>query len=117
MDAAPTTFANLPLDPELGLPVPFACGTDDPYGAPASGPSARTLDKRRVTPCALSRICGVFGTGLGRPIAFGSSPFALLSVTTSRSTPRSSFAFWIVALIEERSLPASRPALVAAAAT
>ncbi len=35
MDAAPTTFAALPVDPEVGLPVPFACGTDDPYGAPA----------------------------------------------------------------------------------
>ena len=70
MDAAPTTFAALPVDPEVGLPVPFACGTDDPYGAPASGPSARTLDKRRVTQCALSRICGVCGSGLGRPIAF-----------------------------------------------
>ena len=63
MDAAPTTFAALPVDPEVGLPVPFACGTDDPYGAPAAGPSARTLDKRRVTQCALSRICGVCGTG------------------------------------------------------
>ena len=43
MDAAPTTFAALPVDPEVGLPVPFACGTDDPYGAPASGPDAVTL--------------------------------------------------------------------------
>ncbi|WP_134741359.1 hypothetical protein [Nocardioides sp. 503] len=58
MDAAPTTFAELPRDPRLGVPVPFACS------------SAAQLDKRRVTQCALSRVCGVCGTGLGRPIAF-----------------------------------------------
>ena len=84
MDAAPTTFANLPVDAELGLPVPFACGTDDPYGAPAVGPSARHLDKRRVTQCALSRICGVCGAGLGRPIAF---------LGTEREVRRNSFHF------------------------
>ncbi|HEU4566466.1 MAG TPA: hypothetical protein VFR99_00425 [Marmoricola sp.] len=28
------------------------------------------LDRRRVTQCALSRICGVCGESLGRPIAF-----------------------------------------------
>ena len=27
------------------------------------------LDRRKVTQCALSRICGVCGSGLGRPIA------------------------------------------------
>jgi hypothetical protein len=58
MDAAPTTFDALPRDPRLGLPVPFACS------------SATELDRRRVTQCALSRVCGVCGTGLGRPIAF-----------------------------------------------
>ena len=62
MDAAPRSFAELPTDPALGVPVPFACGTD--------APSARHLDMRRVTQCALSRICGVCGAGLGRPIAF-----------------------------------------------
>jgi hypothetical protein len=62
MDAAPTTFAELPLDPRLGVPVPFACS------------SPRELDKRRVTQCALSRVCGVCGAGLGRPIAFLGSP-------------------------------------------
>jgi len=73
MDAAPRAFAELPRDRELGAPVPFACGTDDGYGG-AGTPSARALDKRRVTQCALSRICGVCGAGLGRPIAFlGSS--------------------------------------------
>jgi hypothetical protein len=71
MDAAPRTYAELPRDPELGVTVPFACGTDDGYAAPrGAAPSVRTLDKRRVTQCALSRICGVCGSGLGRPIAF-----------------------------------------------
>ncbi len=75
MDAAPRSFAELPRDPTLGVPVPFACGTDG-YAATKdsaptdSAPSARDLDKRRVTQCALSRICGVCGAGLGRPIAF-----------------------------------------------
>jgi len=67
MDPAPRTFAELPLDEELGTPVPFACGTGEPA-------SARTLDHERVTQCALSRICGVCGSGLGRPIAFLGSP-------------------------------------------
>ena len=72
MDPAPRAFADLPLDPELGTPVPFACGTDDAYGGPRDGsaPTARRLDGRRVTQCALSRVCGVCGAGLGRPIAF-----------------------------------------------
>jgi hypothetical protein len=71
MDAAPRTYAELPRDPELGVTVPFACGTDDGYAAARGAvPSVRTLDKRRVTQCALSRICGVCGSGLGRPIAF-----------------------------------------------
>ena len=71
MDPAPRPFDELPRDPELGLPVPFACGTDA-YAArdAAAGPSARVLDQRRVTQCALSRVCGVCGAGLGRPIAF-----------------------------------------------
>lgn len=70
MDAAPSSFVELPRDPELGVPVPFACGTDTGYGDAATVPSARGLDKRRVTQCALSRICGVCGAGLGRPLAF-----------------------------------------------
>ncbi|MGI8646319.1 MAG: hypothetical protein ACR2JD_08380 [Nocardioides sp.] len=36
----------------------------------AWGPSLDELDGRRVTQCALSRICGSCGTPLGRPIAF-----------------------------------------------
>ena len=71
MDPAPRSFDELPADPELGVPVPFACGTPT-FGGPRDGsaPSARRLDKRRVTQCALSRVCGVCGAGLGRPIAF-----------------------------------------------
>ena len=71
MDPAPRPFSELPRDPDLGLPVPFACGTSG-YGGPRDGsaPRARELDGRRVTQCALSRVCGVCGAGLGRPIAF-----------------------------------------------
>jgi hypothetical protein len=72
MDAAPRSFAELPSDPELSVPVPFAAGTDVGYGdrPPGSTLSARRLDPRRVTQCALSRICGVCGAALGRPLAF-----------------------------------------------
>ena len=72
MDAAPRAFTELPSDRELFVPVPFAAGTDVGYGDRPEGaaPSARDLDKRRVTQCALSRICGVCGAGLGRPLAF-----------------------------------------------
>lgn len=72
MDPAPRPFADLPRDPELSVPVPFAAGTDVGYGDRPGGaaPSVRDLDKRRVTQCALSRICGVCGAGLGRPLAF-----------------------------------------------
>lgn len=72
MDAAPRDFTELPTDPALGVPVPFAAGTDVGYGDRPAGSvlSARDLDKRRVTQCALSRICGVCGAGLGRPLAF-----------------------------------------------
>ncbi|MBD8870519.1 hypothetical protein [Nocardioides donggukensis] len=38
--------------------------------APFAWAEDGTLDTRRVTQCALSRICGVCGAGLGRPIAF-----------------------------------------------
>ena len=70
MDAAPRAYSELPRDPELGVRVPFACGTEayaDPRGRALS---VRALDKRRVTQCALSRVCGVCGSGLGRPVAF-----------------------------------------------
>lgn len=72
MDAAPRTFGELPTDPELRVPVPFAAGTDLGFGDRPAGAvlSVRDLDPRRVTQCALSRICGVCGAGLGRPLAF-----------------------------------------------
>ena len=63
MDAAPRTFDELSTDPVLGVPVPFAAGTEP-------GATVQDLDKRRVTQCALSRICGVCGATLGRPLAF-----------------------------------------------
>lgn len=62
MDPAPRRFDELDRDPALGVPVPFACV------------SAREVDPRRVPQCALSRVCGVCGSGLGRPIAFLGSP-------------------------------------------
>lgn len=79
MDAAPRAFDELPSDPELFVPVPFACGTDLGFGDRPEGAalSARELDKRRVTQCALSRICGVCGAGLGRPLAFVGSQLEL----------------------------------------
>ena len=79
MDAAPRAFTELPSDPELFVPVPFAAGTDVGYGDRPGGAalSARDLDKRRVTQCALSRICGVCGAGLGRPLAFVGSQLEL----------------------------------------
>ena len=54
MDAAPRSFDELPIDPTYGVPVPFAAGTE-------VGATVRDLDKRRVTQCALSRVCGVCG--------------------------------------------------------
>ncbi|HEU4811572.1 MAG TPA: hypothetical protein VFT00_05495 [Nocardioides sp.] len=44
--------------------LPFACAYDDGSG------SLETLNGKRVTQCALSRICGACGRSLGRPIAF-----------------------------------------------
>lgn len=71
MDPAPRDFDDLPIDPELGVPIPFACGTTPYDGSPGDpAPTARRLDGRRVTQCALSRVCGVCGAGLRRPIAF-----------------------------------------------
>jgi hypothetical protein len=37
--------------------------------------SLAELDGPRVTQCALSRICGVCGRSLGRPVAFVGTPF------------------------------------------
>jgi hypothetical protein len=40
----------------------------------APGISLAELDGKRVTQCALSRICGVCGLSLGRPVAFVGTP-------------------------------------------
>jgi hypothetical protein len=40
----------------------------------AWGASLSDLDGKRVTQCALSRICGVCGQSLGRPVAFVGTP-------------------------------------------
>ncbi len=40
----------------------------------AWGASLADLDGKRVTQCALSRICGVCGQSLGRPVAFVGTP-------------------------------------------
>lgn len=61
---ATTGLDERPRDPETGGPVPFVCEDD------AGRASVRLLDKKRVTRCALSRICGVCGDSLGRPVAF-----------------------------------------------
>jgi hypothetical protein len=75
MDPSPRPLRQRDRDPELGLPLPFACdgATYGTYGADREV-SIRRLDRRRVTQCALSRVCGVCGSGLGRPLAFVGSP-------------------------------------------
>lgn len=57
----------LPPDPEFGVPVPFACTRDFASGG---GGTVRRVNHTRVPQCALSRICGMCGETLGRPIAF-----------------------------------------------
>jgi hypothetical protein len=47
-----------------GLPVPFACEDDD-----GALDHSRVV-KRRAIRCALSRICGICGETLSRPITF-----------------------------------------------
>ncbi|MCW2757659.1 MAG: hypothetical protein JWO46_1405 [Nocardioidaceae bacterium] len=61
---ATTGLDERPRDPDLGGPVPFACEYDDGRA------SVSLLNPKRVTQCALSRICGVCGASLGRPVAF-----------------------------------------------
>ena len=93
MDPAPRDYDDLPKDPTTGLSVPFACGDAAGTESSAGGfgavggvgaASAVTLDSRRVTQCALSRVCGVCGAGLGRPIAF---------LGTEREVGRNAFHF------------------------
>lgn len=97
-DPAPRSFEDLPRDPELGVPVPFACGTvtavlDRPL-------SVREVDRRRVAQCALSRICGICGAGLGRPIAL---------LGTRREVDRNAFSFPPTHLACARALVAAYP--------
>ena len=77
MDPAPRPYRERDRDREFDVPVPFACDTA-PYAArdpgPTEEPSIRHLDGRRVTQCALSRVCGACGAPLGRPLAFVGSP-------------------------------------------
>jgi hypothetical protein len=70
MDPSPRPLHERDHDAELGVPVPFACDSGR-FGEPGSDRSSsiRRLDGRRVTQCALSRVCGVCGAGLGRPLA------------------------------------------------
>lgn len=64
MSALPTALTERPVDPSYGVPVPFACEYDDGRA------SVISLNRTRVTRCALSRICGMCGESLGRPVAF-----------------------------------------------
>jgi hypothetical protein len=79
MDPAPRPYAERDRDREFDVPVPFACGTtsygvNDPGSPATEHPSIRHLDGRRVTQCALSRVCGACGAPLSRPLAFVGSP-------------------------------------------
>jgi hypothetical protein len=66
-----TGLDERPRDPELGVPVPFACEYDDARA------SVTLLNKKRVIQCALSRICGICGDSLGRPVGFLGSDLEL----------------------------------------
>lgn len=65
--ASRTALQDLPADLEFGVPVPFACTRDFASGG---GGTVRRVNHKRVPQCALSRICGMCGETLGRPIAF-----------------------------------------------
>ena len=69
MSAALTrkSVQGLPVDAEFGVPVPFACTRDFAAGG---GGTVRRVNHKRVPQCALSRICGMCGETLGRPLAF-----------------------------------------------
>ena len=45
-----------------------------PFAWDSLGATLGELDGKRVTQCALSRICGVCGLSLGRPVAFVGTP-------------------------------------------
>ena len=67
------TFADLPLD--AGARAPGRRSRAAPYDRTGTrGRASLHLDKARVTQCALSRICGVCGDGLGRPSPSSAPP-------------------------------------------
>jgi hypothetical protein len=72
---------DLPTDAEFEVPVPFACTRDYAVGG---GGTVRRVALKRVWQCALSRICGMCGETLGRPIAF---------LGTEREVGRNGFHF------------------------
>lgn len=65
--ASRAALHDLPADPEFDVPVPFACTRDFASGG---GGTVRRVNHKRVPQCALSRVCGMCGESLGRPIAF-----------------------------------------------
>lgn len=72
---------DLPVDQEFGVPVPFACTREYESGG---GGTVRRVAHKRVWQCALSRICGLCGETLGRPLAF---------LGTEREVGRNAFHF------------------------
>lgn len=61
------------------MQAPFAWRYDEFTGGRRVSPepvpvTLENLNKKRVVQCALSRICGSCGQGLGRPIAFVGTP-------------------------------------------
>jgi hypothetical protein len=60
----PPTLRDRPYDPERGWPVPFVHEYDDgTYDLDA-------LNSKRVTQCALSRVCAMCAQTLAYPLAF-----------------------------------------------
>lgn len=57
-----TGLDERPRDPDLGGPVPFVCEFEDGRA------SLRLLNNKRVTQCALSRICAMCGDTLDQPL-------------------------------------------------
>jgi len=64
----PDDLADRPRAQEHGVPVPFACQEE------SGAFDVRTVVKRRVVRCALSRVCGLCGISLAWPVAFLGSP-------------------------------------------
>lgn len=60
----PTSLRDRPHDPERGWPVPFVHEYDD------GGYDLDRLNGKRVTQCALSRVCAMCAQTLDFPLAF-----------------------------------------------